>query len=106
MLAAGKLNRRVTIQRPGATQDAAGQPVEAWIDVATVWAGVLMLSGLETIKADGPVSQVKASVRIRWRTDIDAGMRVVLGSSVFAIKAVIRDEVRREFIDLVCEVAQ
>ena len=103
MLRASQLNRRVTLQRRATGQDAAGQPVSSWQDVATVWASVLTQNGLESIKADRPVSQVKASIRIRWRTDIDAGMRAVLGATVYDIKAVLPDETKRQHIDLVCE---
>lgn len=103
MLRAGQLNRRVTLQRRATGQDAAGQPVSTWQDVATVWASVLTQNGLESIKADRPVSQVKASIRIRWRTDIDAGMRAVLGATVYDIKAVLPDETKRQHVDLVCE---
>ena len=103
MLRAGQLNRRVTLQRRATGQDAAGQPVSSWQDVATVWASVLTQNGLESIKADRPVSQVKASIRIRWRTDIDAGLRAVLGATVYDIKAVLPDEIKRQHVDLVCE---
>ena len=35
---AGRLNTRVTLQRRTAGQDAAGQPIDGWADVATTWA--------------------------------------------------------------------
>lgn len=101
---AGKLNSRVTIQRPGTAQDGTGQPIIAWVDVATVWAHIVHKSGLEMIKADAPVSVVQASLRIRYRTDIDAGMRVVHGATVYDIRAVLPDAARRDFTDLVCTV--
>ena len=101
---AGALNSRVTIQSPTATQDAAGQPIPTWAEVATVWANVRHLSGVESIKADAEASTVKASIRIRKRPDIDASMRVVHGASNYQIRAVLPDEVDRDKIDLVCEV--
>lgn len=100
---AGSLNRRVTIKARSVGQDATGQPVEAWQDVASVWASVRHLSGLESLKADRESSTVRASIRIRYRAGIDAGMRVHQGSSVYDIRAVLPDEVRREFMDLSCE---
>ncbi|WP_442904903.1 phage head completion protein, partial [Gordonibacter sp.] len=39
-----------------------------------------------------------------YRTGLDAGMRVLHGAKVYAVKAVMPDEVRREFMDLACEV--
>ena len=101
---AGRLNRRCTLQAPGTTTDALGQPIPGWTDVATVWADIRMKSGLEAIKADAVTSTVRASIRIRYRTGLDASMRVLHGSTAYAIKAVLPDEARREHVDLVCEV--
>lgn len=101
---AGKLNRRVTVKELSDAQDAAGQPVQTWADVATVWAHIRHLSGVESIKADADTSVVKASIRIRRMTGIDAGMRVYHGSTVYEIKAVLPDEENRERLDMACEV--
>lgn len=98
------LNRIVVIQTPTATQDAAGQPIPTWATLATVWANILHLSGSETIKADAEASTVKASIRILRRTDINASMRVVHGTTNYQIRAVLPDEVDRDKMDLVCEV--
>lgn len=100
----GSLNRRVTIQHLVAGQDEIGQPVQTWSTLATVWADVRYLNGLETIKADATTSIAKASIRIRRRTDVTAGMRVTLGATVFNINAVLPDEESRERLDMACEV--
>lgn len=108
-LDAGGLNRRITIQILGAATDSWGTPipgVENWIDVGKVWANIDTLSGLGTIKADAQVSTVKASIRVRWRTDLAAGMRVLHGTTVYDVKAVLPDASGREHVDLVCEVAR
>jgi SPP1 family predicted phage head-tail adaptor len=98
------LNRRVTIQQLTEGQDEIGQPVQAWTPLAEVWANVRTLNGLETIKADAEVSISKASIRIRRRTDVTAAMRVLLGSTVYQVKAVLQDEASRKWTDLACEV--
>jgi SPP1 family predicted phage head-tail adaptor len=100
----GKLNRRVVIKQPPVAQDSLGQPTGAWTDLATVWANVRYLNGVETLKADSPTSQSKASIRIRHRTDVTAAMRLVLGATVFQINAVLPDEQGKQYVDLVCEV--
>lgn len=99
-----KLRSRVDIQSRSATQDAIGQPVEAWATIATVWAHIRVMSGLEAIKAGAVTSTLKASIRIRYRTGIDAGMRVVHSGVVYQVLAVLPDVAGREFIDLVAEV--
>ena len=104
MMQAGLINRRVTLQAPGTTQDELGQPIPGWTDVATLWADIRMKSGLESIKAGAPVSVVQASIRVRYRAGITAGMRVVHNLQAYNITAVLPDVGGREYVDLVCEV--
>lgn len=99
----GTLNRRVVIQQPSTSQDTIGQPAQVWTTLATVWANVRTQSGMERIRAGAQTSTVQASIRIRRRTDVTAGMRAVLGSTVYNIRAVLHDEETRESTDLVCE---
>lgn len=101
---AGRLNRRCTLQAPGTTQDELGQPIPGWTDVATVWADIRMKSGLEAIKAGASVSVVQASIRVRYRAGITAGMRIVHNLQAYNITAVLPDVGGREYVDLVCEV--
>ena len=101
----GPLNRRIQIQQPGATQDAIGQPIPGWTTTATVWADIRIKSGLESIKSDAPTSIVQASMRIRYRSDITAGMRAVHNLKAYNITAVLPDAGGREYLDLVCEAA-
>ena len=102
----GSLNRRVKIQAPAEARDEIGQPIpgaSGWVDFATVWANVRYLNGTETLKSDAPVSVARASIRIRRRDGLIANMRVLYGSTVFDVRAVLPDESSREFIDLACE---
>jgi SPP1 family predicted phage head-tail adaptor len=101
---AGRLNRRCQLQSPSQSVDELGQPIPGWTDVALVWASIRHLSGVEAIKADAVTSTVKASIRIRYRTGLNAGMRVVHGAQVYSIEAVMPDVGGREFVDLVAEV--
>lgn len=102
----GQLNRRITLQAPSAGQDALGQPLGTWSDVATVWADIRHPSGLQALKADAASSTVRASIRIRWRTGVTAAMRLVdvASGAVYAIRAVLPDVQTRAHLDLVCEV--
>lgn len=100
---AGTLNRKITIQRRVTGVDPIGQPIDTTEDIATVWANIRHTSGLEAIKGGAETSIVKASIRIRYRADIDASMTVLHGSKVYQIKAVLPDEAGRDYLDLVCE---
>ncbi|NHZ81832.1 phage head closure protein [Massilia sp. CCM 8695] len=93
----------VTIQAP-VGRDPIGQPIPGgWVTHATAWADVRMVGGLEAIKAGAVVSQVKASIRMRYRTDLTAAMRVVHGATIYKVLAVLLDEERHQHVDLVCE---
>jgi SPP1 family predicted phage head-tail adaptor len=100
---AGKLNRRVSLQQIAETRDAAGQVVASgWTEVARPWANIRYLNGKEYATSGTVVSSATASVRIRYRRDITASMRVVYRDTVFNILAVLPDEVGHEYIDLAC----
>lgn len=97
------LDKRVDIQAPGASPDALGQPSTTWSTVMSVSANIRHESGASAIRSAGDVSIVRASIRVRYVAGIDAGMRVVFGSTVYDIRAVLADP-RAPFMDLVCEV--
>lgn len=99
-----KLNRLITIRNSAPGQDAIGQPVQTWVVVAKVWADILFISGAESIRADKETSITKASMRIRRRTDLDAGMQVLFETTVYEIKAVLPNEQFRDKVDLSCEI--
>lgn len=101
---AGDLNSRIVI-----TQSVAGDgwtsPTDgAGVEVARVWANIRHPNGSQAIQADAVTSNVRASIRIRYRRDIKAGMRATHGQTVYGIQAVLSDEVGRVYTDLACEV--
>lgn len=101
---AGTLDTSATIQRRSGGTNDWGEPLpDGWEDVATVWANVLHKSGGQAIRADAEVSTVRASIRIRHRADVDAGMRVLVESRIYDIEAVLPGAQRRVYLDLVCK---
>lgn len=89
---AGKLNQRVTLQAPATGQDAYGQPLTGWTDVATVWASIADMSGREYIAAAGVQASVQTKIMIRYRTGVVAKMRVLHGADVYDIDAVLNQD--------------
>jgi SPP1 family predicted phage head-tail adaptor len=98
---AGTLNSYVSIEYRTGVQDEAGQLVDEWIELAGMWANIKNRSGAEAIRADQEASTVRTSIRVRYRDDITADMRVVHGSKVYEIKAVLPAD--EDHVDLVCE---
>ena len=105
-VAAQKLNRKVTIQRNDFTRDSWGQTVKVWVTVCRPWADILFQTGRafanrESVAGGKEVTTGIGSVRIRWRTGIDAGMRLLIGGVPYDIVNAIRDERDHRFLDLV-----
>lgn len=106
-ISAGRLGRRITILQRTSVQDDAGQPVESWPALFTRWAWIKAPSGMaaaEGLAANRDTSTVTYSVRVRYCTDISAGMRVLHGADLFDIQQVIIDRAGRQYTDLVCTV--
>lgn len=104
---AGSLNRRITIQKRMSARDEAGQPIESWADVGQCWADIKGQTGLGSITGmqdNVPASVERYSVRVRYREDVQAGMRAMCNGTAFYIKQVRMDFAGRVYTDLVCEV--
>lgn len=97
---AGKLNRRVTIQRRATGEDAYGQPTQGWVDLFTVWAAIDDMKGRQFFAAQADQSQVHTKITIRYVAGIDASMRVLHGLDVYDIHAVLGQD--RVSLELMC----
>lgn len=65
---AGKLDRRITLQRFGTTYDQWNQPTEGWADIGKRWAGKQDVSDGEKLRA----AQVGATVTTRFQVRYDS----------------------------------
>jgi SPP1 family predicted phage head-tail adaptor len=73
---AGALDQRITLQQRSAAKDAAGQRVQAWSDVAEVWASVRVKSARDFEAAAADQASSLISVRIRQRPGVSGTMRI------------------------------
>ncbi|UBB16138.1 phage head closure protein [Comamonas odontotermitis] len=105
MTTAGQLRNKVRVEKQGPAENEWHEPLpDQWVLVCEPWADIRQPSGLATIKAGAQTSVIRTSIRIRYRTDVAPGMRVVHGARVYEIKAgPLSVDGKREFIDLVCE---
>lgn len=99
---AGPLNNLIQLQRKTSGPDSLGQPIETWTTYATVWASVLMLTGKETVASGTQVGTGAASVRIRYRTDVTNGDRLIAQGIIFNIGAPLPNVATLEYTDLPC----
>ncbi|NWN92294.1 phage head closure protein [Marinobacter adhaerens] len=101
---AGKLRHRVTIQKPGRTQDpVTGEITNGWSDVATVWASVEPVSVKEFIASQAGQSEITTRITMRYRDGINAKMRAVFRGKIYNIHGALTDpKSGYEYLTLPC----
>lgn len=103
MIAAGALNKRITLQQLVESRDGFGGVATAWQDVATVWAAVEPLQGREFWAQQQTQAEVTTRVRIRHRAGIAARTwRIAYAGRVLDIHSVIDPKERHEELQLMC----
>ena len=100
---AGLLNTPVTVRKSARIKDASGAVKQVWADYVQVWGNVRHISGVESIKAESITTLVRVSVRIYYREDITAAMRLAINGVEYSIVGVLPDLVGRAFLDLAFE---
>jgi SPP1 family predicted phage head-tail adaptor len=86
----GKLNTRARIERKSVTQDATyGTETVTWALLATVWCEKqdVLPSKSEAVKNGIAVALNQSRIRLRYRSDLDSTMRLVIGGVAHQIIA-------------------
>jgi len=93
-LSAGKLRHRITIERKVQTRDATtGEFTNTWAPVCCgVPAAIEPLSARELIAAQTTGSEVVARITIRYRSGLDASMRIRRGTVIYNIAGILPDK--------------
>lgn len=101
---AGKLNKRVMLQRPVKVQSpVTGAVTDSWEDVKKLWANITDLSARDFIAAQAGQSEVTTRITIRWRDDVTDKHRILHGPTIYNISGVLEDDKSgKEFLTLPC----
>jgi len=92
---AGELNTYVTFQKEAETEGEYGTET-AWQDYVSCWGSLENLSGSEYFAAQQANSEVTGTLKIRYRTDIDPTMRVVINGQAYDIEAMFDPDQSKE----------
>ncbi|MFW2829880.1 phage head closure protein [Sphingomonas sp. ID0503] len=105
VIEAGTLNRRVRIERKVSASGFMSAGKETWEPVATVRASVqdMLPSRAERIAEGVNIAARPARIRMWYRDDVTADMRIVIGERILQIVAGPAELGNREGIEIVAE---
>ena len=99
---AGKLRHRLIIESPQRASDGAGGAVVTWTQVASIWAHVTPVSARELRSAGQRAEKLTHRITLRYRSGINATMRLVGEGRVFNIDAIINEDERDHWLVCFC----
>ena len=99
----GQLRYRVVLQAPQRTEEDGGAATITWRDVAGIFAQIFPVTGREIVTADGTQGRVTHEVVIRAGVGAEPQMRIVEGTRVLHIHAVLDIDGRRRWLKCLCE---
>lgn len=99
----GRLRHRVTLQQRLRSGDEGGGATISWGPIATVWAEITARSGREIVLGDTPTARGAYRIVMRYRSDLDATMRLEWAGRVFEILSVRDESGTRRWLTCECE---
>ncbi len=98
----GRLRHRVTIEMPVRVLTEGGAAQETWLPLDTVFAELVPRDGRERIRADQVDAEITHIVRMRYRNDLHADMRLAMSDRTFDVHAVINEGEESRWLRLLC----
>lgn len=102
---AGRLGRRIVLERVEISQSDSGQPTETWTELARLWAALRPLRGWEKPASPGHAAHEEVAFEMRWGSswaDLNPKDRIVCAGVVYDILAV-HEIGRREVLKAVAK---
>jgi len=96
----GQLSSRVVLEKPAGTADGAGGATVDWHEVATLWARIEPVAAGERFAADRLATRVTHRITLRYRADIEGGMRILHRGRALVVTAWRDPDETRRFLDL------
>lgn len=100
---ASRLKRRLTLQQEIRTDDGQGGYTRSWKDVASLWAEIMPVKGVEQLAAGKLESPVTHKIMLRYRDGITAGQRLCFEGRAFNIHAVLNTQESDEILQVLAE---
>lgn len=94
----GRLDRRLTLQKPTTTTDDYGEEETTWNDYCEVWGSIQKQSGREMFEA-GKLAEIEILFRVRYLSEIDTTWRIQYDGKDFDITH-IKEVGRRDGLEI------
>lgn len=91
---AGDLRHRCSLQRSQEVKGRGGSIATTWLDAGKVWAEITIPTGRVAVAADQLTAEITAEIRVRYRADILAGMRIIHGLTTYQVEAALPDNMQ------------
>ena len=88
---AGSLRHHCAVQRDEHVARPGGGRLESWVEVTKLWAEITLPGGRVAVAADQLTAEVTAEIRVRYRTDISTGMRIIHKGTTYKVEAALAD---------------
>lgn len=90
---AGQLRHRIDIEQITITQDSSGDAVKFWAALySSVPASIEPLSARDFIASSAVQSQIVARITIRYRSGLNAAMRINHNGTIYNISGILADK--------------
>ena len=99
----GTMDRQVVVEQYTTTRDNWNTPTKTWSTLATIWARKRDQRSGEVVELDQMVNLNRTLWTIRYRSDIDATMRIAYAGQFHYIVG-IREIGRKELMEITTEV--
>jgi SPP1 family predicted phage head-tail adaptor len=100
---AGKLRHKITIEQRSTTPNSFGEPANTWTTFLTRWASVEPIIGKEFFSSQQVQAEVTTKIRIRNAPGVLPQMRVIFGSKIYDIQAIMDIEEKGKEVLLMCK---
>jgi SPP1 family predicted phage head-tail adaptor len=98
--AIGTLRQRIILQRELPQSLEAGSYQANWTDIATVWGRIEPVNAREILQGARLESRVTHRIIIRYRADLDAGIRALCLGRSYNVQAILDPGEQHRFIQL------
>lgn len=98
-----QLRHKLVLQQEIRTADDIGGYTRTWKDIVELWAEITPLSGSERMLGGKAQSELTHKIRLRYRSGIAPGMRILFDKRTFNIRSVINVQESNEILEILAE---